>query len=348
MKIFKYILFLILIIIIGTAVYFGTKDGAYNVGVTKIIKAPKSLLFEEVNTLSNWKEWDPWSQKDPDMKVSYGTVLNGEGASFSWESDMEGDGSIRTLKVIENDTIFQDIIFETPFGESKGSLYWYFNPSEEKTTSVTWGISGNHSFIDKIFLTFQKEPFEQSLEAMFEKGLQKMETRVNDAMNQYSITIEGIKEYGGGYYLYTTTACKINEFENKMPQLLRKVVDFAELNNIPSSGRPFAIYSDWDKLNSNVIFSVAIPVKERIIITQGDVLCGYMEPLSAVKTTLKGNYHYLVKAYEETERYIVQTNLVQNPMQNQFEVYTNNAEDIPNPANWITEIYIPVKRELMN
>lgn len=346
MKIFKYILFLMLIMIIGASVYIGTQDGSYDVSVTKEIQAPVSLVFEQVNELKNWQLWGPWNERDPNMEVSYGSPSSGEGASYSWESEIEGNGSIRTQELVEYDTILQKISFGTPLGDSDSDVYWYFNSTANGGTDVTWGMKGNHSFLEKLFLSFQEEPFEKSLEQMFEKGLFNMKNRVEESMNEYEITIEGIKEYGGGYYLYTTAASKINELGVRMAPMMGKVADFAEQNSISMTGMPFTIYNNWDERNGNVIFSTAIPIQERVVITQGEVLCGYMETLSALKITLVGNYSHLSEAYQKGENYIVQNQLIKDTSQHLFEIYANDPGDFPNPADWITEIYIPVEREL--
>lgn len=182
---------------------------------------------------------------------------------------------------------------------------------------------------------------------MFEKGLVRMESLVEETMNQYEIKVEGIKEFGGGFYLYTTAASKITELGDKMAGMMGKVADFAAQNNIVTTGMPFTIYSDWDVLNGNTIFSTALPIQERIIITEGDVLCGYMESLSALKITLKGNYSHLSEAYQKGETYIAQNRLVKDPSKQFFEIYANDPGDFPNPADWKTEIYIPIQRELL-
>jgi effector-binding domain-containing protein len=347
MKIFKYILFLILIVIIGASVYIGTKDGSYDVAVTQQIPAPESLLFEQVNELRNWQLWGPWNEADPEMSVSYGAISAGEGASYAWKSEIEGNGSISTQKTVKNDTILQKITFETPLGDSNSNVYWYFSSKEIGVTNITWGMKGNHSFLEKLFLSFQEEPFDKSLERMFEKGLVNMKNIVEESMNQYQITVEGIKEYGGGYYLYTTATSKIKELGDKMGPMMGKVADFAAQNNITISGMPFTIYSDWDELNGNTIFSTALPINERIIINQGDVLCGYMESLSALKITLKGNYSHLAEAYQNGENYMKQNRLVKDQSRHLFEIYANDPGNLPNPADWLTEIYIPIQRELL-
>ena len=56
MKILKYLFFLLLIIIIGSAIYFGTKDGSYDIQDTMVINAPPEVVFNKVNDYKNWEE----------------------------------------------------------------------------------------------------------------------------------------------------------------------------------------------------------------------------------------------------------------------------------------------------
>ncbi len=165
-------------------------------------------------------------------------------------------------------------------------------------------------------------------------------------MEKYTIEVEGIKDYGGGFYLYTTAASRMSDIGSKMAPMLGKVNAFMKQNNITKGGMPFTIFNERDEENSTVIFSAAIPIAERILITEGDVLCGYMEPMAAVKTVLSGNYTNLSEAYDKGKAYVAENNLIIDPAKKMFEVYANDPEDLPNPAEWRTEIYIPVFKDL--
>ena len=346
MKIIKYLLFLFLIVVIGASVYFGTKDGSFDVATTKEMAAPPSMVFKKVNDLKQWPIWGPWTKNDPEMKTVFTEITKGEGASYSWKSEVEGDGTLTTDSLVINEKINQSIVFNTPIGDSESQVYWQFIPTEAGGTQVTWGMKGEQSFLEKVFMSFMEPPFEQSLKQMFEEGLNTMDQLLVKEMNAYEVTVEGIKEYGGGYYLYTTTASTMTEMSERMGVMLGKVYGFATENNITMTGMPFTIYNRWDKLNGTAIYSSAIPVSERIIITEGDVLCGYMEPHTALKTVLKGNYTHLPDAYDKAESYIMENNLIRDPGHNFFEVYANDPGEVPNPAEWVTEIYIPVYRDL--
>ncbi len=346
MKILKYLFFLVLIALIGASVYFGTKDGSFDVAVSKDMAAPAALVFEKANNLKQWPVWGPWANNDPDMKVVFSDITEGKGASYSWESEVEGDGTLTTDGLEVNKSIDQSIVFNTPIGDSKSHVYWRFAPTEKGGTMVTWGMKGEQSFMEKVFMAFMDTPFEAALTQMFEEGLDNIDSITQKEMKEYTITIDGVKEHGGGYYLYTTTASKISEMGERMGMMLGKVYGFAQNNNITMTGMPFTIYNQWDDLNGTAIYSASIPVGERIIVTEGEVLCGYMEPLTALKIVLKGNYTHLSEAYDRANAYIVEHHLIRDPGHPFFEVYANDPGEFPNPADWITEIYIPVYRDL--
>jgi effector-binding domain-containing protein len=344
MKILKYLLFLLLIIIVAGSIYFGTKDGSFDVSISKEFKAPAEVIYNNVKDYKNWAVWGPWKEEDESMEFSFAEKTEGEGASYSWTSDEMGGGSMQTVKVIPNKGIDQKITFNTPMGDSESDVYWLFEPSEEAgQTKVTWGMKGEHSFMEKVYMAFQSEDFETTLETMFSKGLDNLEVEVEKSMNAYEITVDGLTRHGGGFYLYNTTSSKISEIGDKMGPMIRQLSGYMSENNINMAGMPFTIFNEINEQNGTVIFSAAIPVAARVITPRGSpVLCNYMAPVDALKTTLKGKYNYLSEAYTKAQEYLKTNNLMVHPNRKMFEVYANDPETVPNPANWVTEIYIPV------
>jgi len=346
MKILKYLFYIILVVLIGGAIYFGIKDGKFDVSSTREMDAPIILVFNTVNEYKSWKEWGPWMELDPDVVMNYTEKTFGEGASYSWDSEHPevGTGSMKTISATEHTSIDQEIVFGTPLGDSKSNVYWKFEPIEDSNkVNVTWGMNGEQSFMEKVFMSFQSEPFDESLKSMFDKGLENLENNIQMEMKKYTITVEGVKQHGGGYYMYTTSASKISEIGEKMAPMMGLVSNYMTNNNITFAGMPFTIYNQIDEANGTVIFSTCIPVSERVITADGgSVFCGYLEPTRALKTTLSGNYNYLGETYEKAKLFMTENNLSKNPTGRMFEVYATDPGLIPNPAEWITEVYIPL------
>lgn len=348
MKFLKYIFLLLLIVVIVGAVYFGTKDGSYNVAESKIIDAPASVIYNNVKDYKNWEDWGPWMGKDPDMKLNYPEKTEGEGASYSWSSEhMEvGDGAMETVKVIPNREIEQKISFNTPLGDSKSDVFWKFEPLPDNPakTKVTWGMKGESSLLEKVFLHFQEEDLETGISKMYQDGLNNLERDVLGDMQRYEITVDGVTKYGGGYYMYATTAARLQDIGMKMGQLMQEVSGYMKQNNITIAGAPFTIYNQMDESNGTAIFSAGVPVREKIETPDGSpVISGFMDPVTTIKVTLKGDYKNLPEAYAKGSEFIIKNGYIKHPSAKMFEVYQTDPAEIANPAQWITEVYIPIQ-----
>ena len=96
-------------------------------------------------------------------------------------------------------------------------------------------------------------------------------------------------------------------------------------------------------VENGIIMSQAIPVQNKVTVTgDSNVLCGYIPKTKVLKTTLKGNYTNLTKAWEVTMKHLAENNMEQSDIL-PFEIYQTDPGKVPNPADWVTEIYIPIK-----
>ncbi|MBN2868748.1 MAG: GyrI-like domain-containing protein, partial [Flavobacteriaceae bacterium] len=136
---------------------------------------------------------------------------------------------------------------------------------------------------------------------------------------------------------------RMEDFDKKMQEMFPKVGQFVAKNNITVSGSAFVIYHKWDEENNTVMFSCAMPTPDRVVTTSGDILTGQLEPFKAVKTTLTGDYSNLKEAWDKGMKYIEQYNLEFDENSVALESYVTDPMNEPNPAKWITEIYMPIK-----
>ena len=345
MKFFKYIFFFVLLIIVAGAIYIATLESSYDVKRSKLIKAPVEVIYKEVGDFKNWPAWSPWLSKDPNTVLTYGETTSGDAASYSWKSDIIGEGQMKTITAIPNDSLFQNIEFLKPF-ESKSDVYWKFQPSDGGT-EVTWGMKGKMGFMERAYMAFNGG-MDKMIGPDYELGLTQLDSVVHAAMDKYSVTVDGITTHGGGYYLYNTTSCKIDEVPQKMEEMMPVLTGYIEENKIATAGAPYTLYLKYDTENNAAIFSCAVPVTERVITaSDSNVLTGYLLPFNAVKTTLKGDYKNLEEAWNAAMKYIADNNLKEAVDKPHLEVYLVDSKDTQNPAEWLTEIYIPIE-ELSN
>ena len=89
-----------------------------------IINAPIGVVFNNVNNLKNHEKWDPWQAADRTMKITYGTVTEGTGASYSWTSEM-GDGTQTITESVTNRSIKVELDFKK---QRTMRGWWHFTP----------------------------------------------------------------------------------------------------------------------------------------------------------------------------------------------------------------------------
>ncbi|WKK65475.1 SRPBCC family protein [Lutimonas zeaxanthinifaciens] len=339
MKIVKNIILLVLIVFVIASVYLATLDGSYDVSRTRRIKADPEVVFNDLNDYRNWKDWGPWYEQDSTILVQYADNTIGEGGAYTWTSDIEGGGSIKTVEINKPDQIKQEIIFETPFGDMKSDIYWNLK-KVESDTELTWGMKGELPF----FSRFMASGMEDQLGPMQERGLELFDENIQRKLKIYSIDSIGVVDFSGGFYLYLTTSSKIDQMNPKLAEMMEEIEKFISKNRIRVTGNPYTIYHKFDQENGTTMFSVAYPVQERIITTDSDILTGFMDRGTYHKTILKGSYNNLEEAWQKAM--FDAANLKEHTMQDSgepFEIYVNSPDNTLDPSKLITEIYVPVQ-----
>ena len=334
MKILKYLLFVLLIASVGGSLYLATLDGHYEVKRTRLIKAPVDVAFEVVNDYKTWQFWGPWNETDTTIVYTFPQKTVGIGATFSWKA-ASGDGNMENIASVLNDSI-QEITYFDGKGTVNGT--WQFKKVEDGV-EITWKMNGEMPFMAR----FMAAKMDTEIGPMLEKGLELLETYLQKNMKEFKIESVGPVDYGGGYYLYQTTSCRFDEIGSKMQGIISNLETFMKSNHIETAGKSFTIIHKWDEVMQTSMFSTCIPIKERLITTDKTVLVGMMEPQRVFKTVLNGDYSNLFVAWETAYKNLAVQGFVTKPTGELFEVYITNKNEVPNPAKWITEIYIPIE-----
>ncbi|PZD79631.1 GyrI-like domain-containing protein [Mesonia sp. K7] len=347
MKLFKYLFFLLLIVIIGGAIYVATLDNDFRVEKSKKMAVPNVLAFEEVNNYKNWENWDPRIANDQNISFALSEKTIGEGATYSWESSTYNDGKYETTEVIPNNSIKQKYSFDTTFGKAEKEMNWVFT-TENDSTKVIWTIEGKRNFWEKLAMLIDDQSSEEKFAPMLENGLDNIEKSILKKMETFSINVDGVTRHSGGFYLYSSTSSRSDSkmLGEKMAEILPTIHRFMVDNNIPINGAPLTVYNEINEMNNSVIISPGIPTNSRIITpTDSNILCGFLPAQPVLKTTLKGDYKNLSAAWTTAEEYLNQNNLMKDMSADPFEVYVTDPATNPNPAAWVTEIYIPILEE---
>lgn len=336
MKALKYIILLLLILVIGFSIYVAVQPNSFEVTRTKTINAPQAVIYNNIIDFKNWEDWNSWVEAKPETKIMLPENTKGIGGSYAWE-DEDGIGTMKTIATTPNSSITQEMQFaDFP----KNDVTWNLKANEDGSTDVTWTISGKDlPFGFKAFTTVMGG-MESQIGPHYERGLVMLDSVLQEDMKRFSIEIKGVSEYGGGFYLYKTTNANSQNISAKMGQNFGAIMQFMGTQGLKQSGMPLTVYNE---MAETVIMSNGIPINERVEIpSESDVSLGFMPNMKVLKTTLNGNYTNLPKAWEATMKHLAEQGFEQSEYK-PFEIYSTDPGLYPNPADWITEIYVPIK-----
>jgi effector-binding domain-containing protein len=340
MKAFKYIFILLLIVVVGGAVYFSVKDGTYDITKTQYIEAPPSLIFDEIKDFKQWNNWNPWLN-DEEVSSTMGIQTQGVDGHYSF-TDAQGTGKMTITGIELNKSLTIHMFYDNGMTSSNSEIVMGLEQIENGT-QITWNIKGEQGLLDKVISTILRTDKEEIIADNYEKGLVAIKGIVLNSMTVQSSYVDGIVETGGGYFLFMSSSSKKENLPELKSQMLQTIRSYMQHNQIDMYGVARVIYEKKDVISNNVIFSTAIPVQNReITALESTVLCSYQEPGKAVKITLKGAYNNLEEAWRKGEGFIAQNGLVKSE-EAPYEIYKTNPMLTPNPANYLTEIYLPIQ-----
>jgi hypothetical protein len=114
----------------------------------RIVPVERKLVFDttpdriypHLVNLEQWQKWNPWSAKDPAMKITYGEKVEGVGASYSWMSESQGSGSMTITKAEEPTLMANDLDFGD---QGKAKAYFELKSVGDNKTEVVWHIDAD-------------------------------------------------------------------------------------------------------------------------------------------------------------------------------------------------------------
>lgn len=339
MRILKYLFLLLLLSLVTLSVFVATQKGKFTVERSLIINSPKAAVYNYVNDVKNWKDWNSLAVEDSLMQIDYSQNTIGTRSSLSWDGK-EGNGDLQTVYVKENDSISQKM----NFNGNAAAVSIHFKDTIGGT-KVSWKAKGEMGFMFKVLTSFNggaKKIFEQ----IFEKSLAILDKKLDYEINTYTVKVDGLVNKTETHYLAQTFTCEFSKVSKNSAIVFNKINAFCNNNNVTISGKPFIIYHTYDTAKELTKLSICIPIKDPIFISEGsDITSKTLQAFQAVKTTLKGDHSHSKKALDKATQYLREKHLVSDPAFSHLEIYTLGKNQINNPSRWITEIYYPLQQK---
>lgn len=137
------------------------------------IKAPLSRVWDNTNSLKALNNWNPWVDRDPDIKIEFSGTDGNPGAKYTWDSALKdvGAGIQTILSVTDKSELATRIDFIRPF-KGTGQAYIQVRDEGGAATRVTWKIVSSTPYPMNIIKLFGV--IEKNMDKDFGQGLNKL------------------------------------------------------------------------------------------------------------------------------------------------------------------------------
>ena len=144
----------------------------YHVERSTEINQPVEIVFDQVVDLNNYMQWNPWTEKDPNVKNKITGEPTVRGMKWSWDGKKTGKGNLTLVEIKRNEFIRNRLVFEYP-NQMEADDLWIFEEINGKTI-VRWVNSGDLNFpIGRWFGLFMDKMMGKD----FEKGLENLKNK---------------------------------------------------------------------------------------------------------------------------------------------------------------------------
>ena len=145
----------------------------FTVERTTTINATPEAIWAKVGDLTQWNDWSPWAEMDPNMENTYTGEPGAVGSTSSWTGNRKvGQGSMTITSTNAPSEVDIDLKFLKPF---KAENDVEMRIGDDGT--VTWRMHGTHNFMTKLMSRFGKT-MDKMVGPDFEKGLAKLKSIV--------------------------------------------------------------------------------------------------------------------------------------------------------------------------
>ncbi len=333
MKIIKYLSLLFLLFLLAFVVFVATQPTTYEITKQKEINSPTEIVFEYVNDFSNWNDWQQFI-KDENLAFTTSANTIGKKSYIKWKTE-----SAMITTFVQKDSISQLFIQN----DNKQTLHWKFKKLKTGTlASVT--IKGDLSFREKIYSVLYGG-ISNYVGPQIQESLNKINNYFVRELGVFDIKVNGLVNRPAINYLEQKDSCLVKDFPKKSKALLKTMKNFIKSNAIETLEVPFVMFQNYESENK-IVYAMCVPVKEKVLTTPDSQIQGKSySSFLAVKTTLKGDYSYMKKAWARTRNYISIKKFKEDKKGNYIGIYKKSVPEVNEPSKWVTEVYIPIVKK---
>jgi effector-binding domain-containing protein len=309
---------------------------------TMAINAPAGVVFDQINTLQNWKKWSYWDNIDKiSMHDSFAGPESGIGNKHFWNSpnDSVGKGSLTITRSEPNKFVETELAFDK-MGTSMGG--WKINDSAG-TVYVTTYMDMKPPFFMRPMMLFMN--VDKMLGPDFDKSLDGLK-KVSEAAASLSASSTAKIEQTtvpSMEIMSIMDSCTSSNISQKLGQLYMEIGVETQKQGLKQAGPVFAVYhkvimnADGSK---NFVLQAGIPV-DKPGKSAGRVKAWTVPAGNVVKASYYGPYDKVEPTYMALQEWMSKNGKTADGPP--WESYVTDPGKEPDSTKWLTEIYYAIK-----
>lgn len=330
MRILKYIIIWIVLLISTLSVFVVTQPDLIGVAMEKKIVMDRKLSFQYINCLKYWPH--------PSINVP---VNKEDTTLFHFDfilQDQQYLGVVQKRASKPN----KEIKFSTLINNVESLITINFLEKENKTV-ISWKLESNLNYLQKLtkmFGFFDPEKTAQNfLKFYSDELIQKM---LSD-FNFKSYETEGIVNLASFYAITRDTIGKKSDLEQNKIKLISSIQKTLDTISVKTIGKPILSYH----LNKEGYLQtqVQIKIEPNEITSHYPDLFKYFEEENVLKLVFFGDVRKRTDLEKIIKKEIIAQDLIVNNLFKIMSIDRVNQEETKMPFEWITEFYIPVMKK---
>ncbi|MFO7746077.1 MAG: AraC family transcriptional regulator [Psychroflexus sp.] len=342
MKFFKYLFFLIVLIFVVGSLYIATISIPEEKTLNFETPITAELFEQKIRDLSTYENWFSFPQKST-SEPRLSSAEDFENTTLSWQNETFEAINFQN-KNLDEDSIQQRLVLKTWLSSSEFDIRWKFE-SSENVSDIIVHLKSDANFWQKTEYVFTGKTHIEITEQAITQSLKTLEQTITKEISIYDISPIGKLETGGFYILHATSASKLNfdSILRKSKPIFQSIEEFMEQQELDIFKGKLIVFENFYNDSENIIFSAGIGSKNQVAIPNYfEVLSKQIRSNVYFKTQLKGDYINLKELLSIAEATIEKRELVIDKTLKPYLEFQVDSSDTVNPAEWVTNFYIPI------
>ncbi len=338
MKILKYLLYILLVIVAIGVILGLVGPKSYDFSRSKVIAASAEQIWPYVTSFQKAHAWTPFARMDTTMTAEYSGEEGAVGSKLAWKSKKMGRGEQTLTALDPYKSADSELKFFQFWGEGHATSYFHLKDTIGGT-KVTWGMHGENGFVNRAVSALMNA--DKMMGPIFLSGLNNLDsimaTLPKETMPEIKINTE---DFPGGKYLGIRSQVKISVMKDFFSKSFPSIMAGIKKTNAEMAGMASGLYYTWEPDKDMTDMAAAIPIKNDVVAPAGLTLLS-VPASKALTIDYMGGYGGLGKAHNAMAEYIKSNNLTQTaPVIEEYLVDPMMEQD---SMKWRTKIMYFVK-----